>query len=63
MNITVDGALTTVDLYAASPQAQQIFFVKEGLAPGNHTIVVAPSGQKNAASSGYTVLVDALDVR
>lgn len=62
LTVTVDGVTTTADLYAASGQAQQIVF-NTTVASGSHTVTIAPSGQKNPASAGFTVVLDAFDVR
>jgi hypothetical protein len=61
--ITLDGVATTVDLYAATLQPQQVTYEQHGLAPGQHTIQVMPTGLKNSRSSGTIVPLDALDTR
>lgn len=58
-DVYVDGVLqTTVDLYAASDQLQQVLYSKTGLSAGSHTIKVVVKGTKNASSSGYYVNLD-----
>lgn len=49
----------TVDLYAVSPQYQQIIYEKTNLTDFPHTIKVVCKGTKNAASSSYYIIVDA----
>ncbi len=62
-SITVDrGAPNIVDLYTTQLKFRQTVFTQV-LSAGTHTITVAPSGQKNPASSGFTVALDAIDTR
>ena len=61
VTVTVDGTPTTVDLYNASFQLQKVAFSKKGLVKGPHTVVVAPTGTKNAASTATTIALDAID--
>ena len=61
--IVVDGVASTVDLYASSLQFKQVVFVKENLAPGPHSLSVEVVAEKNSASSGFRVALDAFDVR
>ena len=50
-----------VDLY--NPTAKyQVVLQKTGLSAGNHTVTIEVSGQKNAASAGYFVDIDAFEV-
>jgi len=61
--IYVDGDLTSeVDTYASSSKAQYKSYSVSGLAYGQHTISIAPTGRKNVSSSGTWVWVDAFDV-
>lgn len=62
--VYVDGAqVATVDTYASAGKAfQQVLFAKSGLDAGGHTLKVVVTGQKNAASTAATVVVDAVDV-
>lgn len=60
--VLVDGASKgTFDLYAANEQ-YQISIPFQGLASGNHTIVVKNTGNKNPASKGHYVCIDAFSV-
>jgi hypothetical protein len=61
--VTLDGVSQTVDLYSPTWQFQQIVFERTDLAQGKHWIALSPSGQKNIASSGTTINVDAIDTR
>ncbi len=56
------GAPTTIDLYAPTATYQPIVFTANGLADANHTLTITATGQKNAASTGMRVVVDAFDV-
>ncbi len=61
--VMVDGsAETTVDLYAPGTGYQQPVLELEGLSPGAHTVRIAWTGEKNPASSGTMVRLDAVDV-
>ena len=51
-----------VDLYSASSYFNQIDYTKTGLTSGTHTIKIEVTGNKNAASTGVKVSVDAFDV-
>ena len=62
VKFTLDGGTpVTVDLYSSAPQPQQVVFSKAGLASKAHTLVIQPTGTKNAASTGTTVALDAID--
>ena len=61
--ITVDGHATTVDLYSPTWLFQQPVFVKQNLASKQHSIKVAATGTKNAASAGTDIALDAFDTR
>ena len=59
-NIYIDGVIAgTADLYNSSWIKQQTVFEKTGLSDGEHTVKVECSGNKNDASSGKIVIVDA----
>lgn len=61
--VFIDGVSQHVyDLYSAT-QDWQHAITFDGLAPGDHTIVVKVLRQKNASSSGYGVVVDAFSVK
>jgi len=61
--VVVDGLIHVVDLYSPTQQYQQSVYVQENLASGPHTVKVTPAGAKNAASTGNTIALDALEVR
>jgi phospholipase C len=61
--LTLDGAATTVDLYSPGLRYQQVVFSKSGLTPGLHTLEIFPNGQKNPASTGNWVALDAIDTQ
>ena len=50
-----------IDLYNPTPQ-YQVVLEKTGLSPGNHTIRIEVSGQKNASSTGYAIDIDAFEI-
>jgi len=60
--VYIDGRYKgMVDLY--SPTARyRIALQKTGLTPGDHTITIVVSGQKNPSSTGYYVDIDAFEV-
>ncbi len=61
-NVLIDGApQPTLDLYAPAP-ACNVPVQYAGLANSLHLILFLPSGQKNAASSGTEVRLDAFQV-
>lgn len=61
-DVYIDGALdATVDLYGASPSLSAAVYSKTGLTVGTHTIKVVVRADKNAASGGYYVTVDAFE--
>jgi beta-galactosidase GanA len=63
-DVYIDGSLAgTVDTYAsAGKEFQQVLFDQTGLPSGSHTLQIAVTGSKNAASSSDTVVVDAINV-
>ncbi len=50
-----------VDLYNPTTK-YQVALAKTGLTPGNHTITLEVSGQKNPASAGNLISIDAFEV-
>src|SRR6266511_98934 len=61
--VYLDGAFqSTVDTYAPT-DIQAMVFTATGLAADRHTLRIDVTGQKNAASTGASIYVDALDVR
>ena len=63
-DVSIDGTqVATVDTYAAAgKEFQQVLYGTTGLAAGSHTLTITVSGQKNAASSADTVVIDAINV-
>ena len=60
--VYLDGVyMALVDLYSSSP-AYQVVLQKTGLAPGNHTLRLEVSGQKNPRATGYYINIDAFEV-
>lgn len=58
--VWIDGSLaTTVDLYAATTQKQQVIYENSSLTSGTHTISIKATKTKNASSTGYYSDVDA----
>ncbi len=62
--VTLDGgAPVDVDLYSATRYVPQVkVWSASGLADANHTLTIRYTGRRNAASSGYTVGLDAVDI-
>jgi hypothetical protein len=62
-NVYVDGNLKAqVDTYRTPNQAQSAVYSVSGLSDGPHTLTITATGQKNPASGGAWVWVDAFDV-
>ncbi len=62
-NVYMDGVLqTTVDLYSAATNMQQVLYSQTGLTGGSHTIKVVIAGTKNASSTGFTANLDSFIV-
>jgi hypothetical protein len=59
--ITVDGQLSTVDLYSNPPAAQSVVYTRQNLPAGFHTLTIDVTNRKNALSSGYKVWIDAIE--
>ena len=63
MEVIIDGiSYGSVDHYSASSVRQATVFSKDDLEYGLHTIVLKPLHEKNAASSGYKLELDAFRV-
>ncbi len=61
--VYVDGVLKgTVDTYSATQLSQTVVYSVSGLTNVSHTITIAVTGTKDAASGGEWVWVDAFDV-
>src|SRR5206468_3408191 len=52
-----------IDLYSPVLRQQQPVLVLTHLPPGGHQVTITPLTQKNAYSTGYTVALDAIDIR
>ncbi len=62
-DVFLDGnLLTTVDGYSPGTNFQQVEYSMSGLADTSHTLKIVVSGQKNPASSGTYVSIDAINV-
>jgi Big-like domain-containing protein/carbohydrate esterase-like protein len=61
--VLVDGALVEqIDLFARRNESQSRVYSVRGLSAGNHTLRIEVTGQKNADSQGFLVVVDAFEV-
>ncbi|NLY42566.1 MAG: hypothetical protein GX066_01030, partial [Clostridiaceae bacterium] len=59
---TLDGEAEQVDLYNASSQYQVTVYEMTGLSNGIHNLIIRVTGNRNAASSGTYVYIDAIEV-
>ena len=58
--VRIDGVtVAIVDLYAPEPQPRTIAW-SGTLSPGGHTLAIVVTGDRNPASSGTRVALDAL---
>jgi hypothetical protein len=61
--IALDGVvLNSVDLYSAAQSASSVVFTKQNVPLGQHRIKIGALNQKNAASSGFVIAADAIEV-
>jgi hypothetical protein len=61
--VSLDGAFqATVDTYAPA-EIEGIVFIATTLTPGRHTLTVNVTGAANAAATGNSIVVDAMDTR
>jgi hypothetical protein len=61
-DVYLDGTLVlNVDSYAPTSKAQAVQYVMTGLVPGNHTLVVEATGQKNRSAVQAWVWLDAFE--
>ena len=61
--VFLDGTdMGPVDTYGSSTVNQQVQWSATNLANGSHTLRIVVTGQKNAASSGTFIPIDAIDV-
>jgi len=60
----LDGVeVAQVDTFAPlQEEYQAAMFSATGLAAGSHTLTIAVTGAKNAASTGAVIVVDAFDI-
>ncbi|MFL6581136.1 MAG: hypothetical protein ACJ8G2_10370 [Burkholderiales bacterium] len=56
------GAVSEVDTYSPDFKIQEVVFTATGLADASHTLTIEATGQKNQASTGAQIVVDAFDV-
>ncbi len=62
-DVYLDGTqVATVDGYSAGTVPQQVQYAASGLTDTAHTLKIVVSGQKNPASGGTYVSIDAIDV-
>ncbi|MGH3156691.1 MAG: beta galactosidase jelly roll domain-containing protein, partial [Streptosporangiaceae bacterium] len=63
-DVYLDGKLAAkVDTYApGGKEFQQVLFYSHGLAAGDHTLRIVVTGKQNPASTGDTVVVDAVNL-
>lgn len=58
--VTLDGGTPVlVDLFSSKPATRQIVFARNGLTDGQHTLTVRVTGDRNPASVGRRVDIDA----
>jgi hypothetical protein len=63
MSISLDGTLlTTVDLYNAAAIAAAVVYTNANVSLGFHRVKLACAGTKNAGSSDFYVIADAIQV-
>jgi hypothetical protein len=61
-SVYVDGSLlAAVDTYSAASEYQAIQYTVTGLAPGNHTLKIEATGQRNAQALGSWIWIDAVE--
>ena len=60
--VSIDGEASTVDLYRPTTSFAAFSYVASALTDGLHRIVVEVRGDRNRASSGVEVTIDAFDV-
>jgi hypothetical protein len=61
--VQIDGGTPVeVDTYSPTIEVQEAVFTSSGLSDGSHTLTITATGNKNAASSGSRIAVDAFDV-
>jgi len=61
--ITLDDIASTFDSYSSDIVTNEAFFQKTGLTPGEHTIKVEVTENKNSSSSNLYQALDSFDIR
>ena len=61
--ITIDGVSKAVSFYSSTTTYKKTVWSSGFLAPGNHTVTITRAGTKSTSSTGYTIDLDAVDVR
>jgi hypothetical protein len=63
MSVTLDGTpVKTVDLYSATTTYQKTVYSSGFLPPGNHTLFLSWTGNKNLSSTGFGIDIDRVDL-
>jgi beta-galactosidase GanA len=61
-DVYLDGTkVATVDGYAPGKEFQSVFYAKDGLPAGPHTLTIVATATKDAAATGAFTVVDAID--
>jgi len=60
--VSLDGVVSEVDTYSPTNRIQAIVFTATGLADTSHTLTIEATGERNGASTGAKIVVDAFDV-
>ncbi len=60
--VTLDGAVSYVDLYSSVTKYKQTVWSASGLTDGPHTLIIEHTGTRSGLSRGNTVNLDALDI-
>lgn len=61
--VSIDGGPeTNVDFYSATSVGNKLVYTSPALTPGSHTLRIRVTGTKNAASSGYYIVPDRVDI-
>jgi hypothetical protein len=60
--VYLDGTMRAeIDTYATPARAQSLIYTLSGLQPGPHTLTIEATGQRNPASAGVWIWVDAFE--
>jgi len=60
--VSLDGVVSEVDTYSPTNRIQAIVFTATGLVDTSHTLTIEATGERNGASTGAKIVVDAFDV-